>query len=33
MSKLITMNDSDSEELLNTILHEEIIVLEEVQGS
>ena len=33
MSKLITMNDSDSEELLNTILHEEIIVLEDVQGS
>ena len=33
MSKLITMNDSDSEELLNSILREEIIVLEDVQGS
>jgi|688.fasta_scaffold59620_2 hypothetical protein len=33
MSKLITMNDSDGEELLNTILREEIIVLEDVQGS
>jgi len=33
MSKLITMNDSDSEELLNSILREEIIVIEDVQGS
>jgi hypothetical protein len=33
MAKLITMNDTDREDLLNSIFKEELIVIEDVQGS
>ena len=33
MSKLITLNGLDDEEILNDLLNDEIIVLEDVQGS
>ena len=33
MGKLITLNDLESQELLDNILKEEIIVIEDIQGS